>query len=125
MLAARKYQTGASIWLVLLMVIVLGFGAIFALKLIPIYIESHKIDKAMEGALSGASADQTVNDVKDALIRRLDIDDVRRILDRNWRDYVTITKKGPRFTMEVVYDAEEHLFGNVYIVARFEKLRTN
>ncbi len=125
MLAARKYQRGASIWMVLLMVIVLGFGAIFALKLIPIFIESHKIDQAMEGALSSGSGDRSITQIKDALIRRLDVDDVRRILDRNWRDYVTITKKGKRVTMEVIYDAEEHLFANVFIVARFEKVKNN
>ena len=125
MLAARKYQKGASIWLILLMVIVLGFAAVFGLKLIPIYIESFKIDKAMEGALAEDSANRTAKEIKDALIRRLDIDDVRRIQDRNYRDYVTITKKGNRVTLEVAYDAVERLFGNLYVVAKFEKSFSN
>lgn len=125
MLAARKYQRGASIWMILLMVIVLGFGAIFALKLIPIYIESYKIDKAMQGTMTGDVANQSVRNIKEALLRRLDIDDVRRIVERNYRDYVTISKKGGGVTLAVDYEAEEHLFGNLYIVARFEKVVTN
>jgi hypothetical protein len=125
MMAAGKYQRGASIWIILLMVIVFGFATIFALKLIPIYIESYKIDQAMEGALKGDVANQSVEDIKAALLRRLDIDDVRRIWEANWREYVTITKTGGVVTLQVTYDAEEQLMGNLYIVARFDKVKTN
>ena len=125
MLAARKYQRGASIWMILLMVIVLGFAAIFGLKVIPMFIESYKIDKALEGTFASDVSGQSVNDIRDALLRRLDIDDVRRIERRNWRDYMTITKRDRKVTVEVFYDAEEHLFGNLYIIGRFDKSKSN
>lgn len=125
MQSIRRTQTGASIWMVLLMVIILGFAGLFGLKLIPIYLESYKIDKALKGVVQGVVADQSVKDIRDALLRRLDIDDVRRIKARNWRDYVTITKKGKQVTIEVFYDAEEKLVGNLFVVARFDKLVSN
>ena len=124
MTSQRMHQRGASIWMILIMVIVLGFAAIFGLKVIPIYLESYKIDKAMEGSLQGA-ADQSVQAIRDALIRRMDIDDVKVIDFRNVKDHVRITKKGASVTMETSYDAEVHLFANLWVVARFDKVRTN
>jgi len=125
MLAARKYQRGASIWMIIVMVIILGFGVVFGLKTIPMYIESYKIDKALEGTFTEDVASQSVTDIRNAFIRRLDIDDVRRIQERNWRDYMSITKRDGKVTVEVFYDAEEHLVGSLYIVGRFEKLKSN
>lgn len=125
MLTARRYQRGASIWMVLLMVIILGFGAIFGLKIIPMYLESYKIDKALEGTFTGDVASQSVNDIRDAFIRRLDIDEVRRIQLKNWRDHMSIVKRDGKVTVEVFYEDERSLFGNLYIVGRFEKSRSN
>jgi hypothetical protein len=119
------YQRGASIWMVLLFVIVLGFGAIFGLKLIPIYLEWFKIEKAINGALGGDSGSQPKNTIMMAITRRLDIDDVRRINELNYREYFTISKKGSRVTVDLAYEAREPLFYNLYIVAEFEKTFTN
>ena len=125
MASGSFYQRGASIWMVLLMVIVLGFAAIFGLKVIPIYLESYKIDQAIEGVLKDGVASQTPRDIQLAMVRRLDVDDVKAIPSSKFKEYVTITKKGQRVTIEVSYDAEAHLFGNLWAVARFDKVRTN
>jgi hypothetical protein len=111
--------------MVILMVIVLGFAAIFALKLIPIYLESYKVDKALKGVMATDVGQQSERDIRRALLRRLDIDDVRRINASNWRDYLSIVKKGEKITIEVYYDAEEQLVGNLYVVARFDKVVSN
>ncbi len=125
MTSGSAYQRGASIWLILLMVIVLGFAVVCGLKVIPMYLESYKIDKAMEGVLQDGAGSQTPRDIQLAMVRRLDIDDVKAIPSSEFKKYVTITKKGNSVTIEVDYEQEVHLFGNLWAVARFEKVRTN
>ncbi len=118
-------QRGASVWMVLLFVIVLGFGAVFGLKLIPIYLEGWKVERAVEGALQSGVESATVKEIRAAIQRRLDIDEVRRITEVNMSEFMTITKRGERVTVDISYDRVEPLFGNLSIMAHFEKTLTN
>ena len=120
-----KYQRGASIWMILLFVIVLGFGAIFGLKLIPIYLEWFKVEKAVNGALQSGAESQTQMALRDAIIRRMDIDDVRRFTKANFAEHFIITKRDRRVDVDVSYDAEEPLFYNIHVLVKFEKSFSN
>lgn len=120
-----RHQKGASIWMVLLVVVILGFGAIFGLKLIPVYLENWKIENAIKNALQSGVESANKAGIKNAIIRRLDIDDVRRITSANFSDYMTITKNGPRVRVDLDYEARESLFGNVSVVAHFTKTFDN
>jgi len=120
-----RYQKGASIWLVILVVVILGFGAIFALKLIPIYLEGLKVEKAVAGALQGDVGSQAKKEIKLAIVRRMDIDDVRRITEQNFEEYIKIDKRGSRVRVDVDYKAEEPLFYNVSVLVHFEKTFSN
>jgi len=125
MKGSGRFQRGASLWMVLLFVVVLGFGAIFGLKLIPVYLEWWKVERAVEGALQGGVGSQSINEIKEAVLRRLDIDEVRTIRKRNFDEFMTVTKRGERVTIAIDYDRPEPLFGNVSIIAHFEKTLTN
>lgn len=120
-----RFQKGASLWMVLLFVVVLGFGAVFGLKLIPIYMEWWKVDRAVEGALQAGSGSSSKRDIAQAIVRRLDIDEVRRIDNRNIDEFMTITKRGEKITVAINYDAVEPLFGNLSVLAHFEKTHSN
>ena len=119
-LASR--QRGASFWTMLVFVIVFGFLAVIGIKLVPIYLESWKIDKAMNAVVNDSSVNRlTKIEIARALVKRLDIDDVRRINDHTWKEFVKITKRQNRLTLEVNYRVETPLFGNLSLVADFEK----
>ena len=120
-----RFQRGASIWMVMLMVIVLGFAAIFALKLVPIYLEWFKVEKALEGTLDAGAGGLTRQAIKDSVIRRLDINEVRRFNAVNFEKNFTISKKGQRVTIEAHYDAEESLFYNIFVVVKFDGTYNN
>ena len=120
-----RFQRGASLWMVLLFVVVLGFGAIFGLKLVPVYLEWWKVERSVEGALQGGVGSQSIKEIKQAVLRRLDIDEVRTITHRNFDEFMTVTKRGERVTIAIDYDRIEPLFGNVSILAHFEKTLTN
>lgn len=114
-------QEGASLWLVLLFVIVLGFAAVFGLKLIPVYLEWWKVQRAVEGAMQAGVESASRREIKAAIIRRLNIDEVRRITEVTFDEFMTIDKRGNRVTVEINYDRVEPLFGNLSILAHFEK----
>ena len=122
----KRRQRGMTFWMLLFVLVVLGFAFFIALKLFPIYLESFKIDRAIESvAQEPGAADRSRADLQDTLVKRFDIDDVTRITERNFRDYVDIDKKGQRVTITVDYRAEAHLVGNISLVADFTKRASN
>ena len=115
-------------WGILFLLIVLGFSAVVIIKLVPVYLESYKIEKAMRGALEDPEViNQSRRDIILALTRRLDIDGVTRINYSNFADYgtVTIDKDARKVTMEIFYQSEVPLFGNLTLLADFEKFASN
>ena len=120
-----RHQRGVSIWLLLMFIIVLGFGGIFGLKLIPLYLEWFKIEKAVSGTLQAGVAEQSRADIQATVIRRMDIDDVRRFTAVNFSEYFTIVKKGGQVIIDVSYEAVEPLFYNIYVLVKFEGSYSN
>ncbi len=122
----KRRQQGMTFWMLLFVLTVLGFAFFVTLKLFPMYLESFKIDRAIESvAKDPGVGDWSKADIKDRLVKRLDIDDVTRITERNFNEYVDISKKGRRVRITVDYRAEAHLAGNVYLVADFKKRASN
>lgn len=122
----KRRQQGMTFWMLLFVPTVLGFAFFVTLKLFPMYLESFKIDRAIESvAQDPGVGDWAKTDIKDRLVKRLDIDDVTRITERNFNQYVDISKKGRRVRITVDYRAEAHLAGNLYLVADFKKRASN
>jgi hypothetical protein len=110
--------------MVMLIVAVLGFTAVFGLKLIPVYLEWWKVEKAVAGALQPGVGAQSNREINSAIVRRLDIDEVRRMTNANLGEFMTITKKGNTVTVVIDYDVVEPLFANLSVMAHFEKTLT-
>ena len=122
----RRRQRGMTFWMILFILIVFGTLFFLMLKLLPVYLESHKIDRAIESvAKEPGAAEKSRAELADMLVKRFDIDDVHRISERNFREHVEIITKGNRVTIIVDYRAEVPLAGNVSLVADFEKRASN
>lgn len=119
-----RNQGGASLWMVMLIVGALGFAVVFGMKLIPVYLEWWKVEKAVSGALQPGVGAQSPREINSAIVRRLDIDEVRRMTNANLAEFMTISKKGNSVTVVIDYDVVEPLFGNLSIMAHFEKTLT-
>ena len=118
----RTRQRGLTAigWIFLL--IIFGFFTVIGLKLIPIYIESFKIDAAIEGVISDPEVSrQSKRDIILAVTRRLDIDEVDLFDERNYKDYMTVKKQQDKVSITVRYRAERELLGNLSVVADFDK----
>ena len=119
----KNRQRGISFLGLITLVGILGFAAVIGLKLIPIYMESWKIDGIMDAVISDPDVNtQTRQEVIDSLLKRLDIDAVEAVNYGNWRDSLTVTKRKNNTTIEVFYRVETPLIGNLTLVAEFDKM---
>lgn len=122
----KRRQRGMTFWMLMFVLTVLGIAFFVALKLFPMYLESFKINRAIESvAKDPGVGDWSKTEIKDRLVKRFDIDDVRRINEKNFNAYVGIDKRGRRVRITVDYKAEAHMVGNVYLVADFKKRASN
>jgi len=119
-------QRGITFIGLLFVLVVLGFVAYIVMKLVPVYIESFKIDTAMNSVVQEPGiGGMTTKEIGRLFTKRLDIDSVTRITELNYRDYVTITNNQGRVGIDVSYRAETPLFGNVSVVVDFDKHAEN
>ena len=89
------------------------------------YLEWFKVEKAIEGTLDAGAGGLTRQAIKDSVIRRFDINEVRRFNAVNFEKNFTVVKKGQRVTISAHYDAEESLFYNIFVVVKFEGSYSN
>ena len=125
MKSVRRYQKGASMWMTILIVAILGFGVVFGLKLIPMYLQWWKVEKAVSGALQSGVQSATKREITTAIVRRLDIDGVRTMTEANLDQFMTITKKSDKVIVDIDYEQRDSLFGNVFLVTHFASTISN
>ena len=119
----RNRQRGISFLGLLALVAILGFATVIGLKLIPIYMDSWKIDGAMKAVIEDPDVNsQSRQEVIDAMLKRLDIDAVEAVNYYNWKESLTVTKRKNNTTINVFYRVETPLIGNLSLVAEFDKM---
>jgi hypothetical protein len=104
-------------WLIVL--ILIGFFALVAMKLIPIYIEYYQVAKV----LTGVEGDKSLakGPIKE-IVRRIDhnlyINSVSRVTVRK---HLKVTKEKEGLVATITYDARVPMFANVELIAHFNK----
>jgi hypothetical protein len=107
--------------LVLVLALV-GFVALVVIKTLPIYIESMKVDAALASIMGESGIEQaSVPEIRKKFARRMSIDQVDRFTESNVKDYMEVVKDGSNLAITVSYEARAELFGNLSLVADFEK----
>lgn len=118
----RNKQRGINFLGLIVLVGILGFAAVIGLKLIPIYMDSWKIDGVMKAVISDPAVNsQSRQEIIDALLKRLDIDAVDAVNYTNWKGKITIKKRKNNTTIDIFYRVETPLIGNLSLLAEFDK----
>jgi hypothetical protein len=118
----RNRQRGLSFLSLIAIVGILGFAAVIGLKLIPIYMDSWKIDSVMNAVIDDPSINtQSRQEVIDSMLKRLDIDAVDAVNYTNYKESMTITKRKNQTTINIYYKVTTPLIGNLSLVAEFDK----
>lgn len=119
-------QRGVSLWTMLFILVVVGFLGIIGLNLFPIYLESFKVDKAMSGVVEEQGVEnRSKREIAFSIIRRLDIDGSDLIKEETWKDFIKVTKQGGKVTVNVAWEKEAPVAGNLRLVAKFDKTASN
>lgn len=118
----RKRQRGISFLSLIAIAGMLGFAAVIGLKLIPIYMDSWKIDGVMEAVISESGIDeQSRQEVISSLLKRLDINAADAVNYTNYNESLTVIKRKKKVTINIFYRVETPLIGNLTLVAEFDK----
>ena len=118
----RKRQRGLSFLGLIVLVGILGFAVVIGLKLIPIYMDSWKIDGVMESVIKEPGIkEQSRREVIELMLKRLDINAVDAVNYGN-KAPITVTKRKNNVTINIFYRVETPLIGNLSLVAEFDKM---
>lgn len=116
-------QKGLSLTGFMLVIALVCFFALVAMKLFPLYNESFAVTKSLESVAKDPKADKLpVIQLRRNFIRNANINGLSRFSEKDIKDYLTANKIGqkPR-TMTMNYEARNNLFGNLDMVLVYEK----
>ena len=109
----QRGMTGAG-WLLVLVLI--GFFSLLTIKLAPIYMQNYTI-KTVLASLEGEPliTKKSVGEIRKMIKRRLKVNGVYE-MDK---DAITITRDGGVTTVDISYEVQEHMAGNIDLLVFF------
>lgn len=110
-----RYQRGVALSGLLFWSIVLVLGSVLTMKVIPTYIEYHKILKDAKATVAKVGADATVPDVRRAFDKFAEVDTLD--FPSNQLD---ISKDGGKIVIAFAYEKRIPLFWNVSLVIDYK-----
>lgn len=123
---SKRRQRGMSIWVLLYILVSLGFAGLMGLKLFPLVTESFKIDNALKAIIEDPNVgSQSKGDIRESIRKRLDLEDVKSIRFKNMKDHVFIEKKGEKVKIDVQYRSETDFFWIILLVLDYNKTFEN
>ncbi len=111
-----RNQRGVTLMGLIMILFVLVVVGIFAMKLIPAYIEYYKIKAAVVAIANDKSKTGSVAEIRKAFDARSSIDDIESVKP----DDLEITKQGPDVVIGFSYRREVSLAGNVGLFVDFK-----
>ena len=122
---ARK-QRGIGMLNLLYVLVTLAVFGLVGLKLLPLYLEGFKVQKAITAVAAAPGAtERTPRELAYSVVKRLDIDGVTRIKERNWKEYLTIKTRGKAVSIQAEYQAVVPLFMDISLLTHFRYDATN
>lgn len=113
---ARRQQ-GITLMSFVLVLVVVGFFALVAMKLFPMYSEYYNLKGVMtELAAQPNSASMTPAQIQADLDRRFNIAYVESVQ----KQHIKILRAGRGAQLNIAYEVRKPLFGNLDVVAKFD-----
>lgn len=113
----RHQQKGVSAWGWLIIAAIFGFLLITFFRIFPFYYENYRIKTVLENMAQDETLDvKSRRAIWESLSKRLIVQEVRTIK----REHVTMSRKDGKTTINIKYETESDLLGNLTIGARFD-----
>jgi len=111
-------QNGMTLISFLAVFVVAGFLVLLALKLVPVYLDHMKVKSSLEGMKTEAGlADKPAQEIRKMLQKRWDINSIQ---DLSAEESVFIEKKSGVVKIQVAYEVEKPVMGNMSALIKFE-----
>lgn len=115
-------QQGVTFAGLVIILVLIGFFALVAMKLFPVYMESFKVDQALDGLIEQTDIEKKSNiEIRNLFMRHMEIEMVDRFDMQNIKEIMQIKKKQGSMTISMVYQTKAPLFGNLSILAEWDK----
>ena len=115
----KKKQAGATMWTTLSVVIMLGFIAMIAFKLIPVYIDHGIIRGSMQGIVDQRGfREMTHTQILTSMRKRMQVDNIQGFDKDAFK--VSRDKSGDRYIV-INYAEKVPMMGNVYALVEFQE----
>lgn len=111
----QEQQKGMTFLGYVIVLGIIGFFAIMAMKLAPLYLEYQSVVKIMNGVAQEATAASTPASVRSTIQKRLDVNNITRI---NAKDFAIKRDRGT--TLSIDYEARTQFMGNLWFLLVFE-----
>ena len=122
---ARKQRGIGMLNLLYVLVTLAAFGLV-GLKLLPLYLEGFKVQKAITAVAAAPGATERMpKELAYSVVKRLDIDGVTRIKESNWKEYLTIKIRGKAVSIKAEYQSVVPLFMDISLLTQFRYDATN
>ncbi|WP_374354656.1 DUF4845 domain-containing protein [Chitinimonas sp.] len=109
-----RKQRGVSLIAVILGAVLLGFVALLALKLLPVYSEYFGVKSALV-AIAKEQAGAPPSDIREAFYKRATIENIKSVQP----DDLEITQDQTGTTISVAYQTEVSLVANISLLIKF------
>lgn len=126
-----KRQNGITLIGFMIVVALISFFAVVAMKLFPLYNESFGVTQSLQSvANQPGAAEKSARELQMAFLRNAQINGLRRFNERNITEFMEISRpaRGQPRTVTFKYEGRNDLFGNLDVVLVYEKsveLRAN
>lgn len=117
MSVTRQRQAGLTLisWMVILVLV--GILAMTVIRLFPVYIEHLGVTSSMDSLKSDPDLQGAgVSEIRNGLMRRLDVNDVKRVK----ADNINITREGTVYSVNVAYEVTVPFIYNVSFLMAFD-----
>ena len=116
-----RNQKGITLMSFVVVLVVVGFFALVAMKLFPIYNEYNNLKSVMkELSAQPDSASLTPAQINTDLNRRFDIAYIESVQ----KEHIKIVRNGSVRQLNIAYEVRRPLFGNLDVVAKFDNTVT-
>lgn len=111
----KQRQQGLTFIGYVIVLAIIGFFALMAMKLTPLYLEYQSITSIMN-SVSKEPSNITPAALRGTIQKRLDVNNVNRVEAKDFR----IRREKGRLIVRIEYNAETNFVGNLFFLVKFE-----
>lgn len=111
----QKGLTGISIMVIL---VVIAFGALIFFKIMPVYFDSFKVNDVVSSLKAERGlGEKSNNEITKMILKRLDVNAVSDVT----KEHIFIEKTKNDVFVDLEYEVRKPMFGNLDVVISFKK----